>query len=258
MSIENLLNYSVDNAVINHYLHLLAKRDVKAAQLHTDLMERLRLSDEALIEACGGFRLAQEAKAKIAEIAALKQLEAAKQKRVKPKPSEKPVPAKVKALDKPKPSKPASLKTEEKHIGQFIVRNDGTLLDTKTGLMWCRYSIGQQWINGSVVDDAKKMVWEKAKKVPALFNKQNACGGFTDWRLPTIDELPIIKGIDKAIYADANVFYDDVFPNNNQQFWSCSQEDSNFVKVSNFLRRNGNYKTSHKSSSTCYVRLVRG
>lgn len=29
MSIENLLNHSVDNAVINHYLHLLAQRNIQ-------------------------------------------------------------------------------------------------------------------------------------------------------------------------------------------------------------------------------------
>lgn len=252
MSIENLLNYSVDNAVINHYLHLLAKRDVKADQLNADLTERLRLSDEALVEACGSFRLAQQAKAKIAEITVLKQLEAAKQKPVKPKQPEKPVPAKVKAIEKSKPSKPPSLKTEEKRIGQFIVRNDGTLLDTKTGLMWCRYSIGQQWKNGTVVGDAKKMVWKEANKTPALFNKQDACGGFTDWRLPTIDELPIIKDKSKAIYMDANVF-----PNNGERFWSCSMYDYNFVKISDFPRINDSYKTSHKSNACC-VLFVRG
>ena len=252
MSLENLLNYSVDNAVISHYLRLLAERDVKTAQLNADLMGRLRLSDDALIEACGGFRLAQEAKAKIADTAVLKQLETVKQKRVKPKQPEKSVPAKVKALDKPKPSKPASSKTEEKHIGQFIVRNDGTLLDTKTGLMWCRYSIGQQWINGAIVGDAKKMGWEKAKAAPALFNKQDACGGFTDWRLPTIDELPIIKDKSKAIYMDANVF-----PNNGEPCWSCSQEGYNFVKIADFPRING-YTTTRHESGICCVRLVRG
>jgi hypothetical protein len=235
MSIENLLNYSVDNAVINHYLHLLAKRDVKADQLNADLTERLRLSDEALVEACGSFRLAQEAKAKIAEITVLKQLETTKPKQP----------------EKPKPSHPASLKTEEKRIGQFIVRDDGTLLDTKTGLMWCRYSIGQQWKNGTVVGDAKKMVWEKANKTPALFNKQDACGGFTDWRLPTIDELPIIKDKSKAIYMD-----DNVFPNNGERFWSCSMYDYNFVKISDFPRINDSYKTIHKSAACC-VLLVR-
>ena len=50
MSLEKLLNYSVDNTVINHYLYLLAERDIKAAQIQADLTERLRLSDEALVE----------------------------------------------------------------------------------------------------------------------------------------------------------------------------------------------------------------
>ncbi|POZ50736.1 DUF1566 domain-containing protein [Methylovulum psychrotolerans] len=248
MSIENLLNYSVDNTVINHYLHLLAKRDVKAAQIHADLMERLRLSDEALVEACGSFRLAQEAKVKIAEIAVLKKLEAEKNKPVKLKQPEKPAPAKNKNLDKPKLSNPTPSKSEEKHIGQFIVRNDGTLLDTKTGLMWCRYSIGQQWKNGIVVGDAIAMEWQKAKKMPGEFNKNIVCGSFSDWRLPSINEFPIIRSREKA----ASTF----FPHDGKQFWSSSEENQNIMKTTCLFRRNANYVTSHKTD-TCYVRLVR-
>ena len=61
MSIENLLNYSVDNTIINHYLKLLAERDIAAARRNTALVELLRLSQKALTETREELRLAEEA-----------------------------------------------------------------------------------------------------------------------------------------------------------------------------------------------------
>jgi len=214
MSIENFLNYSVDNTIINHYLKLLAERDVIAAKRNTDLIEQLRLSDAALIEARKSFRLAEEAKAKL----------------VKENPS---------------------TKANGIGIGQFIAYSNGTLLDNNTGLMWCCYAIGQQWLNGDIVGDAKRMDWPDAKQAPALFNRQSACG-FNDWRLPSIDDFPIIKDKSNSIYGD-----DNIFSLKGYQFWSCSQYDKNFVMIAEFLRGSDSYKTCHVNQSR-YVRLVRG
>jgi chromosome segregation ATPase len=50
MSLENLLNYSVDNEVVQHYLQSLAERDVKVEQRNTHLTEKLHLCEQALIE----------------------------------------------------------------------------------------------------------------------------------------------------------------------------------------------------------------
>ena len=251
MSLEKLLNYSVDNTVINHYLYLLAERDVKAAEQQADLMERLRLSDEALVEACGSFRLAQEAKAKVVELALLKQFEVIKNLE-EVKSVEKLAFAKNKVIDKPKSNK-TDLKNGEKHIGQFVLHNDGTLLDTKTGLMWCRYSIGQDWKNGTVVGDAKAMVWNKAKKIPNDFNSKDGCGGFYDWRLPSIDEFPIIESKDKAKIIMSLL---NVFPHDSKQFWSSSETNYNFIITASLVRTSAKYKTTGKTA-TCYVRLVR-
>ena len=245
MSIEKLLNYSVDNTIINHYLKLLAERDVIATKRNAALMEQLRLSDAALIEACGGFRLAQEAKAKLVLSNTSTKLEPSKVE----KPNIKAVaPSK---LAKEKPKKTTLIKANGISIGQFIAYSDGTLLDNNTGLIWCCYAIGQQWLNGKIIGDAKRMDWPDAKQAPALFNRQSACG-FNDWRLPSIDDFPIIKGKSNRLYRNANVI-----PTNGEYFWSCSQEDENFIKISEFLRTSDNYNTLHEYSA-CYVRLVRG
>ncbi len=265
MSIENLLNYSVDNTIINHYLKLLAERDIAAARRNTALVELLRLSQKALTETREELRLAEEAKARLVLINTLTKLESTQVKPANineqvpipiPMPMLMPIPVSISStsIEETQPQKTTVTKANEIgiSIGQFVAYSDGTLLDTYTDLMWCRYTIGQQWINDLVIGDEKKMDWEKAKKAAALFNKTDACGGFSDWRLPTIDDFPTIKDKSNPIYRD-----DNIFPVNGEQFWSCSEYDNNFAKISEFLRGSDSYQTRHKHSA-CYVRLVRG
>ena len=60
--------------------------------------------------------------------------------------------------------------------GRFIAYDNGTVVDTKTGLMW------------AAKDDGKGMDEEDAR---AYFENYRA-GGYTDWRMPTVDELEAI------------------------------------------------------------------
>jgi len=142
MEIENYFKFSVNSQIINHYLELLAERDVIAAKRNAALLEQLRLSDAALIEACGGFRLAQEAKAKLVLSNTTIKLEPSKVEKSNIKAV---APSK---LAKEKPKKTTLTKANGISIGQFITYSDGTLLDNNTGLIWCCYAIGQQWLTG--------------------------------------------------------------------------------------------------------------
>jgi len=67
-----------------------------------------------------------------------------------------------------------------KEIGRegdrFIAYDDGTVLDTTTGLMWASK------------DNGEGIIWEDAKK----YCENYKGGGYTDWRMPTQDELSII------------------------------------------------------------------
>ena len=69
-------------------------------------------------------------------------------------------------------------------IGQYIDHGDGTVTDTKTGLMWKRCLEGLSGVN---CENGKKeeYKWDDAVK---RF-KNVAYAGYSDWRLPTIDEL---------------------------------------------------------------------
>jgi hypothetical protein len=60
--------------------------------------------------------------------------------------------------------------------GRFIAYENGTVLDTKTGLLW------------AAKDDGKGMDEQDAK---AYFENYQG-GGYTDWRMPTVDELEAI------------------------------------------------------------------
>jgi len=57
--------------------------------------------------------------------------------------------------------------------GRFIAYNNGTVLDTRTNLMWAAKD------NGGDID------WPKAKSYCGNYRG----GGYTDWRMPTQDEL---------------------------------------------------------------------
>ena len=57
--------------------------------------------------------------------------------------------------------------------GRFIVYDNGTVLDTKTNLMW------------AAKDNGKDIKWQEAK----LYCDNYKGGGYTDWRLPRLAEL---------------------------------------------------------------------
>ncbi len=57
--------------------------------------------------------------------------------------------------------------------GRFIAYNNGTVLDTRTNLMW------------AAKDNGSDIQWAKAKS----YCENYRGGGYTDWRMPTQDEL---------------------------------------------------------------------
>ena len=62
---------------------------------------------------------------------------------------------------------------ERARDGRFIAYDNGTVLDTKTNLMWAAY------------DNGGNINWYNAKS----YCENYRGGGYTDWRLPTEDEL---------------------------------------------------------------------
>lgn len=84
------------------------------------------------------------------------------------------------------------LQGQEKSDGRFIAKGDGTVLDTKTGLMWAAKD------NGSNID------WWDARR----YCENYRGGGYNDWRLPTLGEIEALHDRRKSqkmeCVSDAN------------------------------------------------------
>ncbi len=115
---------------------------------------------------------------------------------------------------------------------RFVDCGDGTIKDTKTGLMWAK--------DGS----SETMSHEKAEK----YCKESSLAGYKDWRLPTVEELASLidyKKYNPAIVSDLfNVKTDD-------WYWTGTiyADSSDFAWIVDFYlgrvhwcyRDNGNY-----------------
>jgi hypothetical protein len=82
---------------------------------------------------------------------------------------------------------------EKTRDGRFIAYDNGTVLDTKTNLMW------------AAKDNGININWADAKSYCANYRG----GGYTDWRMPTFDELEELYDASKsrpaACYSSNNI-----------------------------------------------------
>jgi hypothetical protein len=94
-----------------------------------------------------------------------------------PEASEKPIKVEEKAIEVEKLSiKKSPIVSEARETGRdgrFVAYDSGTVLDTKTNLMW------------AAKDNNSKINWYDAKS----YCQNYQGGGYTDWRMPTLDEL---------------------------------------------------------------------
>ena len=75
---------------------------------------------------------------------------------------------------------------------RFVSSNDGTVLDTGTGLMW------------AARDNGSPATWKEAKE----YCEQYAGGGYKDWRMPTIRELKTLYDKYEPGYRPECAVYD--------------------------------------------------
>ena len=71
---------------------------------------------------------------------------------------------------------------ETSRDGRFIAYDNGTVLDTSTGLMW------------AAKDNGSNINWENAKSYCENYHG----GGYADWRMPTRDELVGLSDASKS------------------------------------------------------------
>lgn len=79
----------------------------------------------------------------------------------------------------------------------------GQWQDPKTGLIWMRCSIGQEWNGNTCTGKAIKLTWDDAREYTHKFiNGKQRFGGHSNWRLPTIAELATIRYCSKGYGHD--------------------------------------------------------
>ena len=76
---------------------------------------------------------------------------------------------------------------------RYQVHNNGTVTDKRTKLQWKVCSQGQGWRSNNCSGEAKEYNWQQALKQ----GQNEAFAGFSDWRLPNIEELRSIVAFDR-------------------------------------------------------------
>ena len=130
---------------------------------------------------------------------------------------------------------------------EFTDNIDGSVTHKRSGLVWQRCSVGQIWTGSSCSGGANRYTYDAAQQLTSHL------AGYSDWRVPTANELASIVSYDKLNPAINTA----VLPNApNNAFWSSSPfvdfttyawyVDFHYGNVNNGLR-----------SSSMPVRLVR-
>jgi hypothetical protein len=141
-----------------------------------------------------------------------------------------------------------SLSSSNTPTSDFIDHGDGTVTHQTTGLTWMRCAVGQTWSGSSCEGSVTYHNWQDAVAMTRAF------AGYSDWRLPTENELLTIA--DYSRYSPA--INTEVFPNTpNDWFWSASvyADYPDYAWLVYF----GNGSDSYYDKFSYYaVRLVRG
>jgi hypothetical protein len=137
---------------------------------------------------------------------------------------------------------------------QLIDNGDGTITDSKTGLMWKKCLEG---VSGASCETGlmSTFYWQDALKQSGIVNREGGFAGYTDWRLPNINELDSIVE-EQCFYPAINLSR---FPNTpSLGVWSGSPYADNSDYAWNVDFRFGFLFHYRGSSCGVAVRLVRG
>ena len=86
----------------------------------------------------------------------------------------------------PVSSKSSSVENKDTSSSRYEIHDNGTVTDTKTGLMWKQCAELYRGNDCSSYDTLTQFTWGVAA---AKFTKSSKYAGYNDWRMPTIEEL---------------------------------------------------------------------
>jgi len=131
--------------------------------------------------------------------------------------------------------------------GRFIDHRNGTISDTKTGLMWTR--------EDSYIHLNRYLNWEQSRS----YVNNLTTGGYSDWRFPDTKELNEIYEIKKSnTDKDGDIIHIDPIFSSGGTFWNWSSEEQDQSRAKVFLFIDGSIiKNDKKFSYERGVRAVR-
>jgi len=138
---------------------------------------------------------------------------------------------------------------------RFTDNGNGTVSDSRTGLMWKQCSEGQTSATTPCTGGAAlTFTWQQALQRADTVNGSGGFAGHSDWRLPNSNELASLverQCTNPAINATR-------FPNTvASYYWSSSPDAYSSASAWYVYFYNGYVNDNYKTSSY-YVRLVRG
>jgi hypothetical protein len=135
---------------------------------------------------------------------------------------------------------------------RFTVNNNGTVSDSKTGLMWKKCSEGQSGADCSG-GSAATYTWQLALQQAQTVNNGGGFAGYSDWRVPNVKELLSIVE-EQCVSPAINLT---VFPNTpSNLYWSSSPNANDSYSAWGVGFYSG-YSYYSLKSNYSYVRLVR-
>jgi hypothetical protein len=137
--------------------------------------------------------------------------------------------------------------------GAFELPRDGTVIHSTTNLQWAQCAIGQDWTRDGCSGNAEVFSWEDAQSAIGAFNRNGGVGGFSDWRLPTVEELEtVVEHCREAPAINTTIFPDTPWAG----FWTSSDgnDDPEYAWFVGFYR---GLSFEYSRSASYRVRPVR-
>ncbi len=131
----------------------------------------------------------------------------------------------------------------------FTLHGNGTVTHNKTGLMWQQCLVGQTWSGSGCGGTAATHTWDNAIALTSSF------AAYSDWRLPSIDELASI--VENTVAAPS--INTSIFPSTpiTKQWSSTHSPWANFAKWS--VDFNTGMSRGDQDKNNAYsIRMVRG
>jgi len=113
----------------------------------------------------------------------------------------------------------------------FVDVGSGVVQHEPTGLQWSRCAIGQTWNAGSCDGAATVFYWGEARDAIDQLNATGELAGWSDWRLPTVEELSgIVEECRETPAINTEIFPDTPWSG----FWTATLHDDGQRRVDDY------------------------